>query len=141
MSDREDLGALLHRLLRVVVERETALLARHEVEMWEYVVLTALRQGPAPTQNQLAAAIGRDKTRLIATLDGLQARRLVERSPDPRDRRNRVVSLTPTGRRLVEACRADIRRMEADLLGAVGPDEAEAFAGVLGRLAGPRLPS
>ncbi len=141
MTDREDLGALLQRLLRVVLERETALLTRHDVEMWEYVVLTALQHGPAPTQNQLAALVGRDKTRLIGTLDGLQARRLVERNPDPGDRRNRVVSLTPAGSDRVEACRADIRRMEADLLGAVGPDEAEAFVRVLSRLAGRRLPS
>jgi DNA-binding MarR family transcriptional regulator len=141
MTDREDLGALLQRLLRVVLERETALLTRHDVEMWEYMVLAALQHGPAPTQNQLAALVGRDKTRLIGTLDGLQARRLVERNPDPRDRRNRVVSLTPAGRERVEACRADIRRMEADLLGAVGPDEAEVFVRVLSRLAGRRLPS
>jgi DNA-binding MarR family transcriptional regulator len=123
--EREDLAALLHRLLSVLTEREAGLLDAHGVNMWEYVVLGGLERGPAQTQNQLASEVGRDKTRLISVLDRLQARGLVDRRPDPRDRRNRVVSLTGTGQELLTRCRRDVRRMEAAVLAELDPADAE----------------
>lgn len=124
--EREDLAALLHRLLAVLTERETELLAAHAVDMWEYIVLGGLERGAAQTQNQLASQVGRDKTRLIPILDRLQARGLVDRRPAAHDRRNRVVRLTNTGRQLLTLCRRDIRRMEVDLLDELDPTDAEA---------------
>src|SRR5450631_2400754 len=111
-----DLGAALHRLARAVAAREVPVLRRQDVEMWDYVVLSALHDGPAQTQAHLAAAVGRDATRLIPILDRLAARRLVLRTPDPDDRRNRIVSLTPGGRSVLHACRAAVRTMEEELL-------------------------
>jgi DNA-binding MarR family transcriptional regulator len=124
-TDRKDLAALLNRLLAVLADREIRLLKAHGLDMWEYVVLGGLEPGPAQTQNQLASEVGRDKTRLIPILDRLQARGLVERSPDSGDRRNHVVSLTGTGRELLSRCRRDVRRMEADLLAGLDPADAE----------------
>jgi DNA-binding MarR family transcriptional regulator len=134
-EDREDLAALLHRLLAVLVERETQLLAPHAVDMWEYVVLSGLEHAPAQTQNQLASKIGRDKTRLIPILDRLQARGLVDRRPDPLDRRNRIVRLTDAGRELLGRCRRDIRLMEAALLETLDPLDAKATVRALVHLA------
>lgn len=128
---RQDLAALLNRLLAVLADRETRLLRAHGVDMWEYVVLGGLERGPAQTQNQLASEVGRDKTRLIPILDRLQARGLVERSPDPGDRRNRVVSLTGIGRQLLSRCRRDVRCMETDLLVGLDPADAEAVVRAL----------
>lgn len=130
-SNRQDLGALLHRLRATVIEREQPILARHEIEMWDYVVLSGLERRAVPTQAQLAAAVGRDKTRLIPILDRLEGRGLVRRAPDPRDRRNRIVSLTEPGAALLAACKADIRAMEKDLLSAVDAADRAAFVRVL----------
>ncbi|WP_214404902.1 MarR family winged helix-turn-helix transcriptional regulator [Pseudonocardia lacus] len=132
---REDVGAQLHRVLRRILAAETALLDARDVEMWDYAVLAALRDGPAQKQAQLAAAIGRDRTRLIASLDRLAGRGLVERDPDPDDRRNRIVTLTPAGRELLDACRGDIRAMEAELLADVPEADRAAFLRALDRLA------
>jgi DNA-binding MarR family transcriptional regulator len=132
---RDDIGALLHRLLRRVLAAETPLLEAREVEMWDYSVLAALESGPAQTQARLAVAIGRDKTRLIPSLDRLEARGLVAREPDPADRRNRVVSITAAGREVLGACRGAIRAMEADLLADVPPADRAAFVRTLEQLA------
>lgn len=103
--------------------------------MWDYVVLSALESGPAPTQSQLAAGIGRDKTRLIPILDRLEVRDLLRRTPDPDDRRNRVVALTDTGRALLEACRASVQEMEEELLAEISAGDRATFRRVLDRLA------
>lgn len=129
-----DLGAMLYALTRVVLDAEVPVLRGHGVEMWEYAVLGGLEHGSAPTQSQLAAAVGRDKTRLIPILDRLEARGLLRRAPDPDDRRNRIVSLTDDGRALLAACRASIRAMEADLLADLDRGEQAALRAVLERL-------
>jgi len=111
---------------------EQPILERHGVTMWAYVVLTALRDGPARAQAALAAAINADKTRLIPVLDDLQKRGLIEREPDPADRRVRLLGLTPEGRRLQQAVQAEIRSAEEIMLSKI-KDQA-AFVRALGEL-------
>jgi DNA-binding MarR family transcriptional regulator len=124
---RRDLGDLLGSLVRVVIERETPLLAERGLDMWDYVVMLRLADGAAPTQAQLAAAVRRDKTRLIPILDRLEGRGLLARTPDPADRRNRIVALTDDGQALLADCRAAVAAMEDELLAVLRPEEAAAL--------------
>src|SRR5580692_10627108 len=66
---RPDLAAMLQPVVRALIEAELPVLARHDVTMWGYVVLSALQGAPQSTQSALAERIGADKTRIIATLD------------------------------------------------------------------------
>ncbi len=115
-EQRHDLGAMFVRLGQVMINAELPVLEAHDVEMWDYVILIALRDGPAQSQSRLAAATRRDKTRLIPILDRLEGQGLLRREPDPADRRNRIVDLTEPGRALVADCQGAIRRMEHELL-------------------------
>lgn len=134
-GQRHDLGAAFFWLARAMIEAEEPILRARDVEMWDYAVLVALERGPASTQSELAAASGRDKTRLIPILDRLEARGHLRRTPDPADRRNRIVALTPSGRELVASCRDGIRAMEAEFLAGLEPGERATFVAVLDRLA------
>ena len=131
-SERADLGAMVMRLGRRLLAMEQPILERHGVTMWAYVVLTALRDGPARAQASLAAAINADKTRLIPVLDDLQKRGLIEREPDPADRRVRLLGLTPEGRRLQQAVQAEIRSAEEIMLSKI--KDRAAFVRALGEL-------
>jgi DNA-binding MarR family transcriptional regulator len=86
-----------------------------------YVALSRLSAGPSSSQLALAEQMSYDKTRLIAVLDELAALGLVEREPDPTDRRARIVTLTGAGRERLAAARADIRAMEDGLLADLDP--------------------
>ena len=103
------------------------LLHAHGIDMWDYIVLSGLEHGAAPTQTQLAASVGRDKTRLIHNLDRLEDLSLLRRTPDPADRRNRIVTLTGAGRSLLTACQHDIRAMEAELLATLTTSDRARF--------------
>ncbi len=116
MDDRPDLAAMVTRLSRSLIATEQPILDAHALSMWGYIVLTALRDEAVRAQSALARAIGADKTRLIAVLDDLQERNLIEREPDPRDRRVHLLRLTPAGRRLHAAVRSAIRAEEQRLL-------------------------
>ena len=122
-------------ITRRLIDAEEPVLAGHGLTMWEYIVLRQLIRQPAPSQLTLAREIRYDKTRLIKLLDGLQARGLVIRQPDPSDRRSHLVSLTPTGRKLHAAVRTQIRAMEADFLSGINPRQRETLLAILTRLA------
>jgi DNA-binding MarR family transcriptional regulator len=132
--DRPDLGAMVMRLGRALLVAERPVLAAHEVSMWGYAVLSALADEPMRTQAALARAIGADKTRIIGTLDELQERALIEREPDPEDRRVRLLRLTPAGRQLYASVRAEIRAAEDRLLSGLTLADKRVFLRVLQRL-------
>lgn len=126
-DERRDLAAMLHPLARSLVAAELPVLAAHEISMWGYVVLSALENSPVRTQASLAAAIGADKTRIIGTLDNLQASGLISRTPDPIDRRARLLSCTDEGRNVYKAARADIQANENRLLDRLPPADRHGF--------------
>ncbi len=122
---------MVARLGRRLIAMEEPILAAHGISMWAYVALSALDRRATRTQAALAAAIGADKTRLIPVLDDLQRRGLITREPDPADRRVRVLNLTPAGRKLHAAVRADIRAAEDTLLAGVAEQDRSGFLAVL----------
>jgi DNA-binding MarR family transcriptional regulator len=132
----EDLGALLARATRRLIEEEQPLLAAHDLSMWGYIVLSRLAAALAETQLSLARQIGYDKSRLIGLLDELEAEGLLTREPDPNDRRAKVIDLTPAGRSRFEAARRDIRKMERRLLRGVPAADADRLRQLLALLAG-----
>ncbi|MDQ6964342.1 MAG: MarR family transcriptional regulator [Mariprofundales bacterium] len=69
----------------------------HQLSAQDFGILFRLSQQSYMTQGELAAAMNRDKTTITRRLDGLVKKALVERSPDPNDRRYYRISLTATG--------------------------------------------
>jgi DNA-binding MarR family transcriptional regulator len=111
-----DLAALLATLARRLTDAERPILAEHDLSMWAYIVLSHLAVAPTGTQLALAQAIGHDKSRLVALLDRLEADGLITRTPDPADRRAKIVELTAAGRARQAAAQRGIRAMEEELL-------------------------
>jgi DNA-binding MarR family transcriptional regulator len=135
MADDEDLGALFARITRRLIDAERPLLAQQGLAMWGYIALSRLARAPAETQLALAQAIHYDKTRLIGLLDELESAGLITRTPDPADRRARIVSLTAKGTKRHTAARRAIRAMEDELLAGVGATERARLRRTLARLA------
>jgi DNA-binding MarR family transcriptional regulator len=119
---------------RALTAGEQPILEAHGLTMWAYVVLVALADEPVRTQAALADAIRADKTRIIPVLDDLQQRGLIERSPDPSDRRSHLLSLTAAGQRLHQAARSGIRTYERRLLNRLSPAERSGLLGALATL-------
>ncbi|MGW6279612.1 MarR family winged helix-turn-helix transcriptional regulator [Kribbella sp. NPDC055071] len=134
MTERPDLAAMLYPLVRTLIALEQPILAEHDVSMWGYSVLTALDETPVRTQAALADAIGADKSRIIGTLDELQDAGLIERTPDPDDRRARLLSITAKGRRVRRSVRKAIHAHEDQLLAKLSRTDREAFLRALQHL-------
>ncbi|MBH1992235.1 MAG: MarR family transcriptional regulator [Sphingomonadaceae bacterium] len=81
------------------------------------------RLGPDVRQATLADSLGIRQPSLVRTLDQVQAAGLVERVPDPDDKRSNHILLTPTGKELVGRIEAKLGLMRRELLDGV-PDAA-----------------
>ncbi|MFI7286081.1 MarR family winged helix-turn-helix transcriptional regulator [Streptomyces anulatus] len=124
---RSDLAAMVVPFGRALMAAEQPVLDAHGLSMWRYVVLSALGETPLRTRAALAAAINADKTRVITVLGDLEPRDLLVRRPDPKDRRARLLSLTPEGRRLRDIVRDEIQRGEEVWLGQLPDVDRESF--------------
>jgi DNA-binding MarR family transcriptional regulator len=140
-ATRPDLAAMLTPLVRELIAAELPVLEAHGLSMWAYIVLLALDRSPMRSQAALAEAIGADKTRIIPTLDDLQARGYIERRPDPDDRRVRLLTLTESGRVAKDATQQAIQRGEERWLSKLSSADRRAFLRVLAQLSGTDLPA
>src|ERR1019366_9206327 len=115
----------------------TRVLARHRLTWGEYLVLAALRRaGPPYRMNPTAlyASVILSSGGMTKRLDGLERAGLVERRPDPADRRGRLVGLSAKGRAVVDRAVIEHLANEERLLGALSASERRTLAGLLRRL-------
>jgi len=100
-----------------------------------YLVLVALAGGEPPTQLALAKEVSLDRTVMTYLLDDLEAHGLVSRSPDPRDRRARLVLITDVGRSRLQRVRQSLAAAEARLLADLDGQDAGKLRSLLARVA------
>jgi DNA-binding MarR family transcriptional regulator len=135
--------AVLSRVSRLARRLELArreAFAAHGIEQWEFDVLAALRRTGAPYQ----LSPGRLLRETLVTsgtmtnrIDRLSARGLVERYPDPDDRRGVIVQLTPDGRTTVDAAFTALLGAERALLEALPERDRTRLASLLRQLLAP----
>lgn len=97
------------------------------VDRQTYPLLTTVaRLGPLPAA-RLAEEIGIDRSGASRYADRLQAAGLLERSPDPQDRRSVLLCLTPAGAELVEQLREVLSGHLAKVINTWPPGQAQAL--------------
>jgi DNA-binding MarR family transcriptional regulator len=98
------LGFVLHDVARALRKRfeQRAREARLELTRAQWSVLAHLARQEGINQAALAQILEIEPITLVRLLDRLQAAGLVERRPDPSDRRARVLFLMPAARPLLD---------------------------------------
>jgi MarR family transcriptional regulator for hemolysin len=85
-------------------------------------------------QGALADEIGIEGPSLVRLIDLLQSEGLVERREDPTDRRAKTLHLTPNGEAKAEEIHRVLRRVRADLLKDISPEDLAVTFDVLQRI-------
>ncbi len=117
---------LKHALLRLADLTGPAL-APFGINGRECAVLTAIDERTPPSQQEVAERMGVDRTTMVTLVDDLEKKGLVQRRPDPLDRRKNVVVLTDAGRTTLEGATRAVEEAERRFLGPLSGDEAAAF--------------
>lgn len=94
-------------------------------------ILEQLADGPLPSVNALALRTHTTQATVVVVLNRLQQRGLVERTPDPADRRRTRVSLTRAGQRLLARSAAPAQSHLVAALDAMPPRRVRALADAL----------
>jgi len=97
-------------------------------------VMFALGDGRELSQKALAEAAAIEQPTMAATLSRMERDGLVQRRPDPRDRRAALFSLTPQAREKTGAVLAAAREVNARALGALDAAERALFLDMLARV-------
>jgi DNA-binding MarR family transcriptional regulator len=132
----EPLG-LFGRLFRVVHLADVALrkeLGRHDLQPGWFDLLAALRRAGAPYElkpTELMRATLLSSGGMTKRLDRLEEAGLIERRPDPADRRGTLVRLTPRGEAVIDRAVETHVANEERLLGALAPTDRRALDDLL----------
>lgn len=116
-------GFLLARLGMALKMRTMDAFEAEGFSAYQYSVLALLAEGPRTAQAVIAESLQLDPSYLVALLDGLEERGLVERRRDPNDRRRQTVAVTAAGTRQLAAFRTLVQRIEDEFLEPLDEDE------------------
>lgn len=98
-------------------------------------VLRLVRTEPGLTQRDLATRLGVVPSTVVALVDGLESRGLVERRRSPTDRRQHALHLTDDGMRTMGEIRTVATDHDADVTAALDDDERRVLVALLRRVA------
>ncbi|MGI5219651.1 MarR family winged helix-turn-helix transcriptional regulator [Nocardia sp. CA-290969] len=103
----DDLGFLLSRAGGLVAGAVNKALVPIGLKVRPYSVLVLAGENPAGVnQRAVALTMGLDPSQIVALVDELEGRGLVERIADRADRRNKLIVTTEAGNRLLDEARA-----------------------------------
>ncbi len=98
---------------------------------YHYRLLATLdRFGPA-SQAELGRRSGIHVSDMVATINELAERDLVERAPDPSDRRRNIISLTAAGKRQLRRLEKQLADCQDQLLAPLSPEDRQRLTDLL----------
>lgn len=130
-----DIEFLTARTRSLGSARANKLLEPLELKVRSYSVLSLACSGLSPSQRDLAEFLSLDPSQIVPLVDQLEGRGLVERHADPQDRRSKVITSTPAGRKLYAKARAATAQSEAITMARLSKSEQDTFRELLSRVA------
>lgn len=126
---------LLAQLGAHATRRFAALVAELELNPPQVGLLRAVAKTPGASQQTLAQQLGTPPTRMVALVDGLEQRGLLQRKRNADDRRLYAVGLTQSGRKLLSEIGCIVEQHNSRLLNALDPSERDQLHDLLSRVA------
>ena len=127
----EAVGFLLSSLGYAVSRQFHAVLKPLGLEPRHFAVLRTVRVVEGATQQAVASFLQIPPSRMVAILDNLEERGLVERRQRPDDRRSRAMFLTSEGENLLTRAQDVAVEFELEVCGDMAPDDRAALVRTL----------
>lgn len=100
----------------------------------EFAILVLLDSNPGIYLRQLGEALDISPSNLVPVVERLVQRGLIQRQPDPRDRRLQQLHLTDEGRALQGLAESEVSRLEEDMELLLTPTEKRHLFAALDKL-------
>lgn len=132
------LGALVgyncRRAYLAVIEHSMKHMSEHDLRPTSFSVLSLVHHEPGLNSRQVAKALGVRPPNLVAIIASLEARKLVERRPDPADARSLGLHPTAEGSRLATRLERQLSRAEIGATAMLNDTERETLIALLARI-------
>ncbi|MEV0374980.1 MarR family transcriptional regulator [Streptomyces sp. NPDC050636] len=109
-------------------------LAQVDARKWHYAVLASLQEYGPGSQATLSRRTGIYRSDMVGVLNELAERDLVERVPDPDDRRRNIITISARGRRRLPRLDRVLDDLHDELLAPLSPAERDQLVQLLTRL-------
>ena len=101
---------------------------------YHYRLLATLADSGPASQAALGRRSGIHLSDMVGAINELADQKLVERAPDPDDRRRNIISLTAAGRRQLRRLEKQLAETQDELLTPLSPEERERLTELLSKL-------
>jgi DNA-binding MarR family transcriptional regulator len=126
---------LLSSLGYAVSRRFHEILGPLELEPGEFALLRAVSASAGEPQNALAERLHISPSWMVAVVDDLERRELIERRPHARDRRVRNLHLTAAGKKLLRQAERKAQQFDGQVTDSLSEAELEQLIELLQRVA------
>lgn len=125
-------------LLRRAHQRHTAIfqgmIGESQLTPLQFAALARLRDLSGISQNQLGRLTAMDAATMQGVIKRLAARGLIERCPDPEDRRRLILNLSREGRSLIDRVIGNAHSITAETLKPLSAAEEKTFLQLLTKI-------
>ncbi|MCB0703895.1 MAG: MarR family transcriptional regulator [Saprospiraceae bacterium] len=123
------LGFLMGRATRMMGKHMKSHLTGLELDLAKehWLILIHLRKGSGLHQQEIADTFCKDKGTIARAVDLLEKENLIERRPDPTDKRQKLLFLTPKGASLGDLFPPISQEMEKQAFKDIPADQIERF--------------
>jgi len=130
-------GHLIRRLqqisISVFTDRMKAL--GHDLTAPQFATLAVLSKSPAIDQATLAGLIAHDRPTIGGVVERLEAKGLITRRRNEKDRRAMVLHLSEAGADVLQSLLPEVRKMQADILPGLSEAERAEFVRLAAKVA------
>jgi DNA-binding MarR family transcriptional regulator len=126
---------LLSSLGYAISRRFHQVLGPLELEPGEFALLRAVAANEGEAQNALAERLHISPSWMVAIVDQLERRELLERKPHARDRRVRNLNLTATGKKLLKQAERQAQQFDGLVTNPLSEAELQQLLDLLERVA------
>jgi DNA-binding MarR family transcriptional regulator len=127
-----------------VIQRNSRLLRFHLAKFFQrlgvpispeqWFLMFRLYERPEQAQSELADRDLQDHPNITRLVDALEQRELVQRTPDPNDRRRSLVSLTAAGQQLMDTLLPQVVAERQRIFHGLSPAELETLVTILHKI-------
>lgn len=110
-------------------------MAEVQITPGQFGVIAIISSNPGLTQSALARSVGIERSTMVAVIDALEDRGLVERRPSPNDRRSYALVLSESGKALYNDLEPLIEDHENRIRGDLTLEEKDQLIDLLSRVA------
>ncbi|MDA0241700.1 MAG: MarR family transcriptional regulator [Proteobacteria bacterium] len=131
----ELIGYHLRRAQLTVFNDFVGTMAAQQITPGQFGVLALISANPGLSQSALARAVGIERSTMVAVIDALQGRDLLERRPSPVDRRSYALVLSAAGKELLAVLKPLVAQHEDRISDGLTDDEKQILLRLLKKLA------